>query len=49
MVVERALTSTCASPLENFEITDWRFFIDIVSYRRSIDILFLYEIHTREV
>jgi hypothetical protein len=31
-VVERALTSTCASPLENFEITDRRFFIDIVSH-----------------
>jgi hypothetical protein len=38
-VVERALTSTCASPLENVEITDRRFLIDIVSHGSSIDIM----------
>jgi hypothetical protein len=35
--------------LENVEITDRRFLIDIVSHGSSIDIMFLCEIHTREV
>jgi hypothetical protein len=48
-VVECALTSTCASPLENVEITNRRFLIDIISHGSSIDIMFLCEIHTHEV
>jgi hypothetical protein len=36
-VVERALTSSCAFPLENVEITDRRFLIDIVSHGSIID------------
>jgi hypothetical protein len=46
MVVERALTRGCASPLENLEITGRTFLIDIILHRRSIDIAFLCEIHT---
>jgi hypothetical protein len=49
MAVEHALTSNCASPLEDFEITDRRFLIDIVSHRTSIEIVVLYEINIREV
>jgi hypothetical protein len=49
IVGHATIDDSCAAPLKNSEVTDRRITILIVLYDRSIDIMFIHKIYTREV
>jgi hypothetical protein len=49
IIIGHAAACSCAPPLKFFKVTERRFFIDIVSQGKSIDIVFLHKIYILEV